>query len=123
MAAAKDPGISKLGAVKKALKELGKDAMPAKIQEHVKEKFGLEMTTSHVSNYKSLLLRKKKRKKAVAGNGDGVEAPAAAAAPSVKATSAPVAGSAVSLDDVAAVKQLVGRMGEEQLKSLIKVLG
>jgi hypothetical protein len=115
-AAAKEKGISKLAAVKKALKELGKDAMPVKIQEYVKETFSLEMSTSHVSNYKSLLLRKKKGKKAAEA------APAPAAAP-VKAASAPAGGGSVSMGDIAAVKELVGRVGEDKLKSLIGLLG
>jgi hypothetical protein len=53
MAAAKMPGISKMDAVRQAIKEFGRDASPTKIQEFVKTKFGLEMTTGHVSNYKT----------------------------------------------------------------------
>ncbi len=122
MAEVEDKGITKTAAVKKALKELGKDAMPVKIQEYVMERFGLEMTTSHVSNYKSMLLKKKKRMKATA-----VESEKPLPHPRrlflMKAPSPPAAGPALSVEDIKAVKDLVGRMGEEHLKSLIKVLG
>jgi hypothetical protein len=121
-AAAKDTGISKIDAVRKALKELGKDAMPVKIQGYLKEKFGLEMTTSYVSVYKSHLLRKKKRKKAVS-KAAMPEGTPATSAPPLKAASASANGSSVSLDDIAAVKGLVGRVGEDKLKSLIELLG
>jgi hypothetical protein len=120
MAAANSPtGISKIDAVRSALKELGNDAMPGKIQDFVKEKFGLEMSTGHVSNYKSHLLKKKgkrgRKKKVVDA------APTAMAAAPVKAA-APVRVS-VSLTDIAAVKELVGRVGEDNLKNLIGLLG
>jgi actin-like ATPase involved in cell morphogenesis len=65
MAAAK-MSISKMDAVRMAIKQLGKDAMPMKIQEYIKARFGLEITTAHVSNYKTEILRAKKGKKAAA---------------------------------------------------------
>lgn len=114
-AAASSTDISKIDAVRAALKELGNDAMPGKIQDFVKEKFGLEMSTGHVSNYKSHLLKKKGkrgRKKKVA------EAAPAAAVAAVKAPP-----TRVSLTDIAAVKDLVGRVGEDNLKNLIGLLG
>ena len=117
MAAAKEAGISKMAAVRKALKELGKDAMPGKIQEYVKEKFGLVMTTAHVSNYKTVISRKKKSKKAPASS----EGTSETAVVSVKTVSA--RSSRVSLGDIEAVRDLVGRVGEDDLKSLIKLLG
>ena len=116
MAVAKTADISKVDAVRKALEELGKKAKPGAIQEYVKEKFGLEMSMSHVSNCKTVL-RKKRRKKNAAE-----PAPDTAVAP-VKTAPARASGAAVSLTDIAAVKDLVGRVGEENLKSLIGVLG
>jgi hypothetical protein len=118
MAAAKMPSISKMDAVRTAIKQLGKDAMPAKILEYVMAKFGLEMTSAVVYNYKSVILHAKKGKKPAAAKVES--APATAA---VKAASASAKGSAVSLQDLAAVKGLVGRVGEDDLKSLIGILG
>jgi hypothetical protein len=119
-AATKTADISKIDAVRKAMEELGKKAMPGEIQEYVKEKFGLEMSMSHVSNCKSALRKKKRRKAAAAGEAESAPAPAAAP---VKAASAPAGDESVSMGDIAAVKELVGRVGEDKLKSLIGLLG
>ena len=112
--------MSKMDAVRQAIKELGRDASPTKIQELVKAKFRLEMTTGHVSNYKTAILRTKKGKKTPPAEQESTHAPAAAPA---KAAPALAKGSAVSLNDLAAVKGLVGRVGEDDLKSLIGILG
>jgi hypothetical protein len=111
--------ISKLDAVRQALKALGKDAMPVKIQEFVKTSFDVDMSTAHVSNYKTMILRggktgkkrKKRRKHAVAAEvvAKPIQAPAKAA------------NGAVTLAEIAAVKGLVSRVGEDTLKSLIDV--
>lgn len=127
MAAVKEVGISKMEAVRKALKELGKDAMPVKIQEFVKSKFGLDMTPAHVSNYKTTILRAKNENKTAPAKAAPAktESNAPKAAP-VKATPAPAkatSGAAVSLQDIEAVKGLVGRVGQANLKSLIGMLG
>ena len=105
--------VSKLAAVKKALKTLGKDAMPGKIQEFVKSQYGHEMTTAHVSNYKSMILRKQKNKKVTAG-------PATAGPVTVAARSSATGG--LNLQDIETVKGLLGRVGEENLKSLVGLL-
>jgi hypothetical protein len=121
MAAAKKVDISKIDAVRKALEELGKKAKPGAIQEFVKEKFGLEMSMSHVSNCKTHLRKKKRKKAAAAVDVESASAPTAVAP--VKAASAPARGGSVSMGDIAAVKELVGRVGEDKLKSLIGLLG
>jgi hypothetical protein len=83
--------------------------MPGNIQEYVKKTFGLEMTLGHISNCKSELMRKKRKSKAT-------KAVAAAGAKTAR-------GAGVSLQDVATVKGLVGRVGQGNLKSLIDLLG
>jgi hypothetical protein len=108
--------ITKMDAVRQAISELGKDASPMKIQEFVKSKFKMDMTVGHVSNYKTTILRAKGRKPAAAKEAAAAPAPA-------KPAPAPAKGSGVSLSDLAAVKGLVGRVGEENLKSLIGILG
>jgi hypothetical protein len=109
--------ISKMDAVRKAIRELGKDAMPGKIQEFVKDKFGLEMTMAHVSNYKSVISKKKKKGKKAAAL-----APAASASAPAPMKPAPAVAK-LTLSDIEAVKKLVGRVGEENLKSLVGLLG
>jgi hypothetical protein len=123
MAAASKASISKIDAVRRAIKELGKkEAMPGAIQQFVKEKFGLEMSIAHVSNYKSLLLNKKKKGKKAEVAASVESTPATAVAPA-KPAGAASNGSTVSLHDLEAVKDLVGRVGEDNLKSLIGLLG
>ena len=56
-------GISKMEAVRRALAELGKDAMPIPIKEYLQSRFGIEMNTEHISNYKSSLLKASGAKK------------------------------------------------------------
>ena len=105
--------MSKMDAVRKAISELGKDASPVTIQDFVKTQFGLEMTTAHVSNYKTTVLREMKGKKPVAATETSIATPVASVA----------SGSAISLSDIETVKGLVGRVGEKDLKSLIGLLG
>jgi hypothetical protein len=112
--------ITKMDAVRQAISELGKDASPIKIQEFVKSTFKMDMTVGHVSNYRTTVIRENGKKPAAAKEA----APASAPAPApVKAASSSAKGSGVSLSDLAAVKGLVGRVGEENLKSLIGILG
>lgn len=114
--------MSKLDAVKKALKDLGKDAMPIAIQTHVQKEYGVEMSTAHVSNYKTMILRggkpgKKRRKRRK-------KAEAAVAVVAAKAAAPMSAGSSatVTVAEIEAVKGLVGRVGETTLKELIDVI-
>jgi hypothetical protein len=113
--------MSKMDAVRQAISVLGKDASPIKIQEFVKSKFKMDMTTAHVSNYKTTVLREK-GKKPVAATASA-PAPAKTAPAPVKAATASARGSEVSLSDLEAVKGLVGRLGEKDLKSLVGILG
>jgi len=117
MAAAKP--ISKMAAVRSALKELGKGAMPVKIQEFIEKTHGLKMSTAHISNYKTYLLRRKKRKAKAAK----ATAAATSSAPGPAKSAPATKGTAVSLQDVETVRALVGRVGEKNLKSLIDLVG
>jgi hypothetical protein len=42
-------GMTKREAVKRALKDLGRDATPTQLQPHIREKYGFEMTPEHIS--------------------------------------------------------------------------
>ena len=53
------PFKSKVHAVELALEKLGWDAMPADIRKHVREKYGLEMTTAHIGVNKTNILRRR----------------------------------------------------------------
>jgi hypothetical protein len=118
-------GLSKMDAVRRAMRELGNDAMPKRIQAFVKERFGVEMTNDHVSDCKKKILKKGKGKAKRAAS----KAPAQASAartkappkPPVRPAPAPPAR-AIALADVEATKALVERVGADSLKRLIDVL-
>jgi hypothetical protein len=106
-------GMSKLGAVRRALAALGKEAKPSALQVYVKEKFGIAMQNDQVGNYKGKLLRGEVGKK-----------PAAKAAPTAAKPAGHANGSksGIGLGDIEKVKGLVGRVGAPQLRSLIDLL-
>jgi hypothetical protein len=128
-------------AVYLALQELGTDAKRGPIREFVKERFGIDMNPDHVSTARGEALRK------MAGDGKpapkesppaaeaepaaprepaGVEqaAPDAAAQTPLREKSSPTSSStAVELDDLIALKALVGRVGAENLRRLIDIVG
>src|SRR5262249_29970381 len=107
--------ISKQEAVRRALAALGKEATAADIQKHVKDNFNLDMTIDHIYTAKSSVLKKGKKKAKKARSSKA----AAAAQPAVQP--APVArtpAGGISLEDIEAVKGLLGRVGADNLKAL-----
>ena len=82
-------GLSKLELLRQAIKQLGKDAKPLQIQAHVKDTFGVEISTNHISAAKTEILRK------MAGGAKPATSTAAAKPatpkPSAKPASKPVA--------------------------------
>jgi hypothetical protein len=118
-------GLSKMDAVRRALAELGNDAMPKRIQAFVKERFGVEMTNGHVSDCKKKILKKGKGKAKRAAAKPPAQASAArtkaASEPPVRPAPAPPAW-AIALADIEATKALVERVGADSLKRLIDLL-
>ena len=122
--------ITKMEAVRRALDELGPEAMPKAIQGFVMDRFGIEMNTDHISTYKGDI----RRKAGVQGKPRGrqpatqqsaartAEAKKEAASPALaKATPAPPAKGmhAIPLEDVLTIKDLVVRLGPGPLRTLI----
>lgn len=91
--------LSKRKMVEMALNELG-DVGPKELHQHILEKYKQEVTTQIISSYKSQIL---------SGKGG-------------KGSAGAVTG-AVDLRDVVAVKELIDRLGANQLTNLIKALG
>ena len=117
--ASASPEPNKMDAVREALEKLGKKAMPVRIQSYIMEHFNLEMSTAHISNYKTSILRKKKAaKKGISSESTNVhvEAPKTRTVTTNKSAG-------ITLSDIRVVKALVERVGEENLKTLIDVLG
>jgi hypothetical protein len=102
-----------MDAVRRALDELGQDAMPKDIQRHVKERYGIAMTPEHVSNYKSTLLKKRKGRRGRKPKGEGAPVPASSAARG---------GPAISLRDLRALKELADRIGGTRLRELAELV-
>ena len=117
---------TKMDAVRKALAALGKDAMPLQIQEYLKDVFGLDMITNHISSYKTDILKKRTVKRKIGAKpvvakpaeSKKIEAPKKAAAPQAKHGAA----SSISLEDIETAKKLVGHVGSHNLKALIDLL-
>src|SRR5207248_8356264 len=97
-------------AVRRALKALGKDATPAKLQPYIKQTFGIEMTPAHVTTCKGGILRKKKKP----GPKPKVQ-PEPLVRPSAP-TPAKATKNGITLEDIQSVKSLIGRVGPDQLK-------
>jgi hypothetical protein len=120
--------ISKMEGVRRALAALGHDAMPVNIQTYVKTNFGLDMSTAHVSNYKTDILRKQSGKasktvtKPLAKKSAVKKAPKAPLTPMTAPMSTTNShASGIALTDIETVKGLVGRVGGHDLKSLIEL--
>ncbi len=105
-----DGGVSMMEMVRTALQELGKSAKPTAIQEFIKAKYDKEISKIIISNYKSTM-KKKGGKKRGRPPGSMNAKPAASAG-----------GKGIKLEDLAAVRGLVGRLGAPQLRQLVDVL-
>jgi hypothetical protein len=113
--------ISKLEAVRRSLAELGNDAKPLALQEHLRKTYSIDMEPAYISKYKSLVLRTGKK-----GKRRGRKPKAEAGA--MQQTAAPVAravtkaGGGISLDDVRVVKELSGRLGADRVCELVDLV-
>lgn len=104
-----DGGVSQMSLVRDALEALGYDAKPADIDAHIKENnSGREVPKAIISSYKSLLKNKKNK-----GGAKGK--------PGRKPGGGASAGG-IQVEDLAAVRGLVSRLGAEQVKQLVDVL-
>jgi hypothetical protein len=117
----KRSNITKMEGVRRVLAKLGPDTKPLQIKDYLKRHYGIEMNISHISNYKSELLGKTKAKVAAAAKKAGA-APAVKPAPVARPQAAKAGPSGVSLEDIRTVKELVGRVGADSLRSLIDML-
>jgi hypothetical protein len=109
--------ISKKEAVRLALKALGRDAKPAQLQPYIKSTFGIDMTPGHITTAKGEFLRKGKKK--AAPKPQSQPAPQPPAPQTVKPAGS---RSGIALEDIQAVKALIGRLGPENLRTLIQLL-
>jgi hypothetical protein len=104
------PITKKTKMVEHAIDHLGRKAKRGHIQQYIKDNFGIDMTLSHISSYKSGYLRKKKARR-LANREAG----------STAANSGPASGE-VSFKDISAVKSLMERLGPKKFNSLVELL-
>jgi hypothetical protein len=106
MARAKGSGeksVSKMGLVRAALQELGAEAKPKAIFDHVKTRHGVEIPATMISSYKSTILGGGAGRSTAGRGGRGGDAN-------------------VSLADLEQVQRLIDRVGAPQLQHLIRFL-
>jgi hypothetical protein len=96
--------LNRMDMVREALQDLGESAKPLAIQAHIKDKHGEEIPTNIISNYKFQIKAK--------GGGTG------AARGRRKTTTG-----SLSVEDFVAIRGLVSRLGAEQVKQLVDVVG
>jgi len=90
------------------------------IQAFVKNRFGTELNTNLISSYKKTLAGKRGKKKKGAGTKAHGQPRQQAVAEEESHTRTPAAALAgISLEDVRAVKDLVGRVGPDHFRTLI----
>ena len=93
-------GVSKVKMVTGAIDELG-DVNPKELQAYISQKYGVEIGTTMISSYKSNILRKR------GGSGGGRGGSG---------------GGNVGVRDIALIRELIDRVGANQLQTLVKVL-
>jgi hypothetical protein len=94
---ARGSGPSKMKMVEEAMRELG-DSTPKAMQSYINQKYGVEIGTTMISSYKSNI-----RKRGGSSGRGGADA-------------------SVGVRDVALIRNLIDRMGANQLQALIKVM-
>jgi len=100
-----DAGLSKMEAMRRTLAALGNDAMPKPIHDHLKKEFGIQMSTSMISNYKSSI-------KSEGSKSRMIRHPAATDI-----------AKGFSLEEIQAVKEVADKIGPDKLRLLAQVLG
>jgi hypothetical protein len=94
--------MSQMGMVRNAMEDMGGDAKPLDMQAHIKSKFGVELPANIISNYKSQI----KRNSGGVGSGSGRGRKAG-----------------LKVEDFETVRGLVRRLGTDQVKRLVEVVG
>jgi hypothetical protein len=92
--------VSQAAMVRAALEALGTDAKPLEMQALIKEKFGVELPANIISNYKSQI----KRKSGMSGPGHGRRG-------------------GLQVEDFETVRGLVQRLGADQVRRIVAVVG
>jgi hypothetical protein len=131
---------TKKDAVRRAMAALGKDTRPLHLRDHIRKRYGIDMSIDHISTCKGEIVRERSQNKPTGQNpgaGKTLAQPPAGQKPAMTtkaglAGSSPsqgrltsqnnAANSSISLRDIETVKDLVERIGAANLKKLIDVM-
>jgi len=91
-------------AMRRTLASLGNDAMPKPIHDHLKKEFGIEMSASMISNYKSTIKSEGSKSRLIG-----------------RPVTREVAGG-FSLEEIQAVKEVADKIGADKVRQLAQVL-
>jgi len=103
---------NKAESIRCALAKLGRKGKPTEIQGFIQTNFGVEMTTTVISVYKSKLTKKKGKP----GRKPKVVGATAEAAPK------PAAHGGVTFKDLRSVKEISDRLGPTRMKELVELM-
>ena len=129
-AASGGKAMNKMEAVRKALADLGSNAKPIPLRGHIKDKYGIEMSTAHISDCKKKIAkegrtgRPEKKQAAPAAKPPAPAAPQASANGS-RATNGQLASpdNSVSLSEqVALLKRVAQAIGKDEAKKILDLL-
>ncbi len=95
--------VSGMEAVRRTLKKLGYDVKTQAAKDHILKEYGLNLTNNKVSAYKSNIRRDAGLTRSRGGHSNNAR------------------GAALQMKDIQAVKDLVGRLGANQVRDLIAV--
>src|SRR5437867_6861904 len=84
------PPKNKMDAVRRALAKLGRSAKPAAIRDHIKNRFGMDLSADLISTYKGEIKRKGKKKKGAKKQAAAAPPAKQAPRPSAKSTAAAI---------------------------------
>lgn len=102
-----DKTPSRMSMVRTALDELGMDAQPLELQGHIKSKYGVELPTQVISNYKFQI----RKKAGQAGPGRGRRGGGGGGSGGLR------------VEDFEVLRGLVDRLGASQVKKMVDVVG
>jgi hypothetical protein len=106
--------VNKMDLVRKALKRLGSDAKPKRIQGYLLKRYRVEISADVISNYKGSILKKAAAQSSVTRQPDVVG--------STPANPERASNGGISVDDVRAVKSLADKIGAGKVQELVDVL-
>jgi hypothetical protein len=114
--------VSKTQAVREALRDLGRDAMPTTIWAHVMKRYNLDMSLNHISNIKSTLNKNAPKRGRPKKDKGSIAVVAVVESSKPAPSNGKRAGAAVDFKDIEVTKELAQRVGVKQLHALIDLV-